>query len=738
MRRALNTAAAVLAVAVGFGAPVAQAAAAPVVEDSWASGVSATAVDLHGSVNPNGLGTSARVEYLTAAAYEANLSASPPRDGFFGATNSPTGSGGVGLGSGTAAVPFSRHIGFLTAGTAYRYRVVASNSSGPAQGPVRWFITSGTGSSIALPDGRAWEMVSPVDKGGGEIQRPGEIFGGGVFQAAAPGSAVTYGSRSSFAGGAGSPGASQYLGRRTATGWSTANVTGPTLAGAFGAEPDGVPFQLFSGDLGRAVVVRASRCAEAPCPRRLALLDGAGATIASTPERPDLRFAGANPGLTQIVLSTCAALTSGASEVPAGAGCDTDEPNLYRWSGGALTLINLLPGETSGTPGAALAAPGGAVSADGSRIYFELGGDLYLREGAATVQVDAAAGGGGTFETASGDGSLAFFSKAGHLYRFETSSGTATDLTPAGGVEGVLGASPDAASLYYLTPAGVFLRKGASATKIADAADAANYPPATGAARVAANGNLAFISSAPLTGFDNGGFAEAFLYSPATGTLTCASCNPSGARALGAASIPGAPANGSGPTAARPYKPRALSASGTRLFFESRDKLVATDTNAAADVYQWEAQGTGSCQRPAGCVALISSGRSAGGASFVDAAADGGDAYFLTDGSLVPVDTGLLDLYNARVGGGFPVGPVPIPCVGDACQPVPSAPDDSPPATLVPRAEGNPPLRIQKPKQQTKKKKANKNKSRGKGKNKGKKTKGKKGKQQTKQKGARR
>lgn len=732
MRRILNTAAALLVAAACTGAPGAKAAGAPVIEDSWASGVTATAVDLNGSVNPNGLSTSARVEYLTAAAYEANLSASPPRDGFFGAGTSPAGSGGIGLGSGSAAVPLSRHVGMLSAGTAYRYRVVASNSSGTAHGPAGWFATSASAPVFALPDGRAWEMVSPVDKGGGEIQGPGQIFGGGVFQAAAPGSAISYGSRSSFAGGEGSPGASQYVGRRTAGGWSTANVTGATLAGAYGAEPDGTPFQLLSGNLGRAVVLRAERCSAEPCPRWLALLDGAGATVASAPKRPDLRFAGANPDLTQIVLSTCAALAPGATEVPAGAGCDAGEPNLYGWAGAALTPINLLPGEATGTPGATLAAPAGAVSADGSRVYFELGGDLFLRAGGETVQVDAAAGGGGTFETASGDGSLAFFTKAGHLFRFEAGSGAATDLTPGGEVEGVLGASPDGANLYYLTPAGVFLRRGANATKIADAADASNYPPATGAARVAANGNLAFLSSAPLTGFDNDGYAEAFVYAPAAGTLTCASCNPSGARAVGAASIPGAPANGSAPAAPRPYKPRALSSSGARLFFQSRDKLSQADTNAAPDVYQWEARGSGDCQRPGGCVALVSSGRSPGGASFVDASADGDDVYFLTDGSLVPGDPDLVDLYVARVGGGFPVPPVPIPCLGDACQPVPSPPDDTLPATLVPRDEGNPPLRVQKPKQRKKAKKARKNKSKAKSR------KGKKSKRQTRKKGARR
>jgi hypothetical protein len=727
MRRLLHSAAAALAAAACLGAAAAQAAAAPAVEDAWASAVTATAVDLQGTVNPGGLSTLARVEYLTAAAYEANLAASPPRDGFSGALSSPPGSG-ANLGSGSAPVSFGRHVGFLSATTTYRYRVAASSSAGTAYGPVGWFATTESAPVFTLPDGRGWELVSPVDKGGGEVQRPGELFGGGVFQAAAPGSAVTYGSRSSFAGGEGSPGASQYLGRRTAAGWSTANVTGPTQAGAYGVDPDGVPFQLFSGDLGRAVVVRAQRCAEESCPRRLALVDGAGATLATTPAHPDLRFAGANPSLTQVVLASCAALAPGATEVPAGAGCDPLAPNLYAWDGAGLKLVNLLPGEGSGTPGAALAAPNGAVAANGSRIYFELGGNLYLREAGESVQVDAAAGGGGTFETASGDGSVAYFSRAGHLYRFAAASGASVDLTPAGGVDGVLGASPDGAAVYYATSAGVFLREGASTTKIAAAADASNYPPASGAARIAANGNLAFLSSAPLTGFDNGGFAEAFVYAAATGSLTCASCNPTGARALGAAAIPGAPRNGLGAAAPRPYEPRALSASGTRLFFESRDKLAPADINAAADVYQWEAQGTGSCQRSGGCLALISSGRSPGGASFVDASADGDDAYFITDGSLVPTDTSLLDLYDARVGGGFPAPAVPIPCLGDACQPVPSAPDDTAPATILPRAEGNPPLRIQKPHEKAKKKrKQAKKKKRGKQQRKGR-GKGKRGK----------
>src|SRR5207253_9563158 len=108
MRRRLITAAVVLAAAVGLGASAAAAAAAPLVEDSWAGEVTATGAGLHGSVNPGGLPTTARIEYLSAAAYAANLAATPPREGFAGATASPPGTG-VALGSGPTTVDFSRH-----------------------------------------------------------------------------------------------------------------------------------------------------------------------------------------------------------------------------------------------------------------------------------------------------------------------------------------------------------------------------------------------------------------------------------------------------------------------------------------------------------------------------------------------------------------------------------------------------------------------------------------------------
>jgi len=221
-----------------------------------------------------------------------------------------------------------------------------------------------------------------------------------------------------------------------------------------------------------------------------------------------------------------------------------------------------------------------------------------------------------------------------------------------------------------------------------------------GTARVFADGTkLLFVSEARLTGFDNTDLntgkadSEAYLYDASAASLTCVSCNPTNERPIGAATIPGAIANGTAPGSTQAYKPRALSANGRRVFFDSADALAPTDTNSATpDAYQWEAQGEGSCTRPGGCISLISSGRSAGGGTFIDASADGSDAFFITDDSLVGADPGSLDLYDARVGGGFGEPSPPIPCEGDACQVLPPEPLDPTLTTLL-SGRGNPPVR---------------------------------------------
>ncbi len=211
---------------------------------------------------------------------------------------------------------------------------------------------------------------------------------------------------------------------------------------------------------------------------------------------------------------------------------------------------------------------------------------------------------------------------------------------------------------------------------------------ATSSASVSPDGRyLAFMSDEPLTGYDNrdtvSGEAdeEVYIYDAASGRLSCASCNsaetggswtrPHGVfditqsgEGVGllvnrsevwherwlAASLPGWDFNrdyDNSPAAL--YQPRYLSDSG-RLFFDSADALVPSDTNGKEDVYEYEPENVGSCQSSGGCVGLISSGSSNRESTFLDASENGDDVFFMTAAPLVAADTDQsFDIYDAHV-----------------------------------------------------------------------------------------
>jgi hypothetical protein len=689
-------------------------AAAPAITAVWSSNVQPTTARLNAEVSPNGKQSSYRFDYILKSTYDANVAGA--KDPFAGTSRLPALADTII--SGLASTTIAPTLFGLAPDTAYRYRLVIKNADGTTTGPTRDLRTH-SAAPFALPDNRGWEMVSPVEKNGGEVEPPGALAGGGVLQAAADGQSVTYGSAASFGGGAqGAAVASQYISSRGAGGWSTLNITPPLISGSYGSEPTGVPYQLFSPDLAWGLMLNGRPCRgdASGCPVANPPLTGTdapagyqnyylreggsfeallgSAEIGETDLDAadfELSFAGSSPDLKAVVLSSCAALTASAGD-----GCSGGDRNLYLWSGGALTLINA-------TPGAQLGAQSGAVSTDGSRVYFTdtTAGNLHLHQGAVTKQADIAAGGGGTFQTATPDGAFAFFTESGHLWRYDAVADTATDLTPGGGVVGVLGASADGTRVYFKDAGGVKLWSNGTTTMVASAADASNYPPASGTARVSADGTkLIFLSTTALTTsdgltYDNTGLnskaptSQLYLYDASgAGTLACLSCNPTHARPIGPSSIPGATANGIVPGSTHAYKPRVLSPDGRRVFFESEDALVLTDVNLGIDVYQWQAQGKGSCSKAGGCISLISSGL-ANWATFIDASATGDDAFFITDRSLIGADPSATDLYDAKVGGGFPEPTEPSPCIGDACQVVPPAVED-PVLTTVLAGPGNP------------------------------------------------
>jgi hypothetical protein len=712
-----------------FGLACQVAEAAPIITSTAvvSESVTATGVTLEAGVNPGGSTTTYRFEYLPAAVYEENLEASPPREAFAGASLAPASGSGL-AGVGKSPIRVTQHISGLPSETSYRFRVRAVNAANESVVSIpRPFSTGPPTNAFELLDHRGWEMVSPIEKVGGAVQAPGAVSGGGVFQAAGGGGAFTFSSANSFGESTqGAPAGSQYLAVRTGGGWSTADVTTPLLSGSYGSEPNGVPYQLFSGDLAFSLLSNGERCrgrAGGECPVANPPLPGSGApagfrdyyrrgpngTFESVltqadleytnlgPEQFEMRLVAATPDLAHVVVSSCAALTPNATEVPAPGGCDPEKLNLYEWSGGALSLINVLPSQTLGTPGAEIAAPSGAVSIDGSRVYFASGEGIYLREGSTTKTVIEAPE--AKFEGAGADGEFAYIVVAERLDRFRASDGNLFPLTLGTGVEGVLGVSADGTRAYYARSGAVFFRNGEALSEAASSALSTDWPAATGTARVSADGlHLLFLSKAELTGYPSEGETEVFLYGPPPGgtvpLLVCVSCNPSGEKPQGSASIPGVRRNGEGEGAFESYKPRVLSASGNRVFFETTDMLVPQDTNrGAVDVYEWEAAGEGTCGRGGGCIQLISGGRGAEPSLFLDADESGSEAFFLTDESLYPLDPGSGDIYAAREGGGFAVPESPIPCIADACQVLPEAPEDPAPGTLTPNS-GNPVLKV--------------------------------------------
>ena len=211
---------------------------------------------------------------------------------------------------------------------------------------------------------------------------------------------------------------------------------------------------------------------------------------------------------------------------------------------------------------------------------------------------------------------------------------------------------------------------------------------------------MLFRSQAQLSGYENEGTPELYRYQAGAAGPTCVSCDPSGAPASGAAGFGNVSLASLIPAAFNYVLSRNLSADGKRAFFESPDPLVGTDTNgedgceeegtaqntfpSCQDVYEWEAQGAGSCKEDTqggGCLYLLSSGKSPQASFLGDASASGNDVFLITsEAGLVRQDQDqLFDVFDARVGGGLAsqnqVAPVPCEssegCGGSTSSPPP-------------------------------------------------------------------
>lgn len=199
---------------------------------------------------------------------------------------------------------------------------------------------------------------------------------------------------------------------------------------------------------------------------------------------------------------------------------------------------------------------------------------------------------------------------------------------------------------------------------------------------------LVFESRADLTGYESSGHSEIYRYdsnAPLGARLTCLSCNPTMAAATSDAQLQSdsPPQFTSLPPVNALTDIANVTENGRRVFFQSAERLVASDSDGKVDVYQWEAEGEGDCASAGGCVRLISSAHSAADSFLYAMTADGHDVFFETGDLLVARDhEPAPSIYDARVDGGErPPAQPPEPCQGDACQPVSAPPIDGVPAS---------------------------------------------------------
>ncbi len=68
------------------------------------------------------------------------------------------------VGEGSSYVPVSYDQQELQPDTTYHYRLILQTEFGIYEGSDQTFTTQAVGGELTLPDGRAWELVSPAKK----------------------------------------------------------------------------------------------------------------------------------------------------------------------------------------------------------------------------------------------------------------------------------------------------------------------------------------------------------------------------------------------------------------------------------------------------------------------------------------------------------------------------------------------------------------------------------------------
>ena len=426
--------------------------------EEFVPGVSGVSADVYAFVEDlPARPTTSVLQYVSAADYEP-LAADPY-------------AAGVEVSLGTTSISAAElhaHV-VLESDGVYHYRIVASNAEGSFETPDGTVETYPASKGI-LPDGRAYEQVSPVDKN--DIDALG-IGQGMTMQAAPSGSAFAFFSFEPFPIASGTASLyTDYVSGRSSSpaAWSTRGVQAaiePT-AGSGANEVAG-----FTEDLSRTIVQVKGPPLGASGVVNAYLRDnttGEYQLLAPNVGSEPIIFVAASRDDSQILFETEHQLSvSGPAPV-------VGKTNLYEWNeakpeGERVSLAGVLPGTECGCApldGSGAGMGGGehqpqarqpyfqdTISEDGSRVFFTAypSGRVYEREplsepAPVTVAVSA---GAATFLAATPSGRYVFYSEGDELYRFDTATEAREEVTSgAEGVLGDLGVSDDGTYAYFV------------------------------------------------------------------------------------------------------------------------------------------------------------------------------------------------------------------------------------------------------------------------------------------------
>ena len=597
-------------------------------------------------------------------------------------------------------------------------------------------------SSLALPECRAYEQITAVNKSGFGVDLTGYFEGDSVsFASKAPNIANSGQGEAVLT--------NSYVTNRTNAGWETIpNLNGPTGSPFTGPEAisgvENIPIG-YSRDLQTSLWFTNpgsnSRDLYLRNPDgRFTLVGKAGA------ERAEEDFVGATDDLSHVVLNGVTIFGQlwgpGVYEF---VGTGNDQPRRVDLdnSGDAASDCAIFT-NSHREPST---ARGRAVSTDGRVIVFAIregcGGPnpangIWARVDANTSydlsaslcnRADCNAPTDANFSGAAKDGSRVFFTTTQQLVNGDTDqtndiyacdippgtpapigkanpcaslrqvSGAATDAD----LQSVVQTSEDGSTVYFIAKGVLADNKDALGEEAAPGdhnlyvwrQDAAH--PAGGTkflarlassdinnAQTTADGHyLAFLTADRLVATDTDNARDVYRYDADTGELTRISTD-----------VFGVGGNGDGfdavmadqhvgstllPAISTAHPRYAISDDGQKIVFSTAEPLSPLDGNGGEDVYLWSS----------GHVYLISSpGSGGGGGAVIDGS--GQDIYFATGGRLAAGDTlGDADIYDARIGGGFSFAPPPS-CSGETCQGTkPTPPIPKPIGSGLADPEGN-------------------------------------------------